>query len=498
MAGSAITVTSPVDGRSVGVVPDHDAHEVADVLAELAQRQPAWERSGFGERAAWLRRYRDWLLDHADELAEILQAETGKPWVEANLEVPYVVDVINYYTKHGENFLAEERPRNHGLMTAPKRQLLVRRPYQLVGVISPWNFPLGLALIDVVPALLAGAAVVAKPSEFTPLSSLRAAQGWAEIGAPPVFASVTGRGATGAAVVDGVDYVQFTGSTRTGRAIAHVAAERLIPCGLELGGKDAMIVLDDADLVRAANAAVWGGMANAGQMCTSVERVYVEASVYEEFVTLVADRVRALRVGEEKRDFGFDVGPLANSAQADIVGSHVADAIDKGAKAVVGGAVDGNFAEPTVLVDVDHTMVCMQEETFGPTLPIMKVAHEHEAVSWANDSPYGLSATVFSGDPARAERIARQLDAGGVNINDVFGNLFTLPLAQSGWKTSGLGGRNGGAYGITKYTQGQAIVTARVTPRNELIWYPYTKLRYSLVRRAGRLLGAADLRRKLG
>ncbi|MEV5003980.1 aldehyde dehydrogenase family protein [Nocardioides sp. LML1-1-1.1] len=495
---SMIDVTSPADGRRVGQIGSQLRDSVSDVVASLRGSQPAWEGIGPHDRAGWLRRYRDWLLDNHDRLCGLLQAETGKPWTEANLDLPYVVDVTNYYAKNAARFLADQRPARHSLLTITKRQLVTRRAYPVVGVITPWNFPLGLTLIDAVPALLAGASVVVKPSEFTPLATRAAVDGWTEIGAPPVFACVTGAGETGAAVVDEVDYVQFTGSTRTGKAIAKSAATRLIPCSLELGGKDAMLVLADADLPRAANAAVWGGIANAGQMCTSVERVYVEASVYDEFVNLVTDRVRALRLGSDATGYRYDVGPLATSTQVDIVRRHVADALERGARVLVGGQNSGQFFEPTVLVDVDHSMLCMTEETFGPTLPIMRVADVDEAVQLANDSAYGLSATIFSRDTRRAEEVARLLQSGAVNINDVFSNLFALPVPQSGWKQSGMGARNGGVYGIQKFTRPQAIVTSRLmTPRSELTWYPYTASRTAVLRRAARLLGAGDLRRKL-
>jgi len=496
---SAITVCSPVTGRVIDSVPQIDADAVAAVIGELRVAQAGWADLSPRARAAHLLRYRDWLLDNEFRLAEMLQRETGKPWAEANLEIPYIVDAINYYARTAPRLLADRTPPRHGMIAATKRQLVVQRPYPVVGVITPWNFPLGLSLLDAVPALLAGAAVVVKPSEFTPLTVAAAIEGWKAVGAPRVLECVVGAGETGAAVVDNVDYVQFTGSTRTGKAIAHAAAERLIPCGLELGGKDAMIVLDDADMVRAANAAVWGAMANSGQMCTSVERVYVEAGVYEEFIGLVVEKLKALRVGEDDQQFRYDVGPLATAAQLAIVCDHVDDAVGRGAKVLAGGArVEGSgFFQPTLLVDVDHTMLCMQRETFGPTLPVMKVRDEDEAVRLANDSEYGLSATVFSTNRDRAERIARRLDTGAVNINDVFGNLFTLSLPQGGWKQSGLGRRNG-TDAVLKYSRPQAIVSARLQPRSEFIWYPYTAMRGAIVHRVGRLIGARGLRRRLG
>lgn len=463
------------------------AESVSETVAGLREEQHAWAALPAADRARWLKAYRDWLWDNQSRLESLLMQETGKPVAEAGMEIPYVVEAINYHSRRAPTLLADRRPRPHGLLAITKRQLVVQRPYPVVGVITPWNFPIGLSLLDAVPALLAGCSVVVKPSELTPLAVSGAIAGWSQIGAPPVLAVVTGDGGVGAAVVDQVDFVEFTGSPRTGRAIARAAAERLIPCALELGGKDAMIVLADADIERAANAAVWGAMANCGQMCVSVERVYVEAPVYPQFVSAVTAKAAALRVGT-------DIGALTSPAQRDIVRHHVEDALARGATALVG---DRRGEGPTVLIDVDDEMLCMAEETFGPVLPVMCVADEREAVRRANESRYGLSAVVFSGDRKRAERLARLLDAGAVNVNDVFGNLFTLALPQGGWKESGLGAR-GGSDAVAKFCRPQAIVSARVTPRRELTWYPYTPVRRALVHRIARVVGARGLRRRFG
>lgn len=494
-------VRSPADGTVVGAVVDHSPDAVAATVAHVRAEQVAWETLGPDGRATWLRRYRDWLLDHATELADLLQSETGKPWQEATFEIPVAVDHINYCADRAAEFLGERRPRPHGLLTAAKKLSVSYRPYPVVAVICPWNFPLLIGLVDAVPALLAGAAVVLKPSEFTPLATRRAVDGWREIGAPGVFTCLTGAGATGAALIDEVDYVQFTGSTRTGKAIAHRAAERLIPCSLELGGKDAMIVLADADLERSANGAVWGAMFNAGQACVSVERVYVEAPAHDEFVNRVSEKLGALRQGADDRGFQCDVGPLATEAQLEIVERQVGDALAKGARVTVGGArseLDGLFFEPTLLLDVDHTMEVMREETFGPTLPVMKVADADEAIRLANDSPYGLSASVWTRDAARGREVARRLEAGAVNINDVLANIFTFPVPHSGWKQSGIGARLGGAAGVRKYCRVQSVTEARFAPRSELFWYPYTARKGKFVARVLRFLTARDASRRLG
>ena len=498
----SIDVTSPEEGSVVGSAPDQGPDEVRAAVARLRQNQAAWQALGPSGRGEWVGRLSDWLFDNDERVAELLQRETGKPWQEATLEVPTAIDLIEYYRKRARAFLADSHPRPHGLLTASKRLTIAYRPYPVVGVICPWNFPILIGLGDSLPALLAGAAVAIKPSELTPLATREIVRGWREdLGAPGVFECVTGPGATGAALVDEADYVQFTGSTRTGRQIAQRAAERLIPYSLELGGKDAMIVLADADLERAANGAVWGSMANCGQACTSVERVYVEEPVYDEFVALVAERVRGLRQGAGGKRFDADVGALASDAQLAIVERHVSEALANGARALVGGKRanrPGAFFAPTVLVDVDQSMSCMREETFGPTLPVMQVHDEDEAIRLANDSSYGLSATVWTRDRERGERFASRLEVGAVNVNDMFTNVLTFPVPQGGWKDSGIGARFGGAHGIRKYCRPQAVTATRLAPRSELLWYPYARRKGGLARRLTRFLLARDWRRRLG
>ena len=336
-----VDVHNPATGELVGSVAVQSAEAVTAVVDELRAHQSSWEALGPDARAAWLRKLRNWLLDNESRLVDILAAETGKPRVEAAFEVMVTCDAINYYADRARKFLAEKRFRPHGPLTSTKKLTRVYRPYPVVGVITPWNFPLLIPGVDAVAALLAGAAVLVKPSEVTPLSARELARGWEQIGAPPVLACVTGLGATGAAVVDAVDMVQFTGSTRTGRAIAARAGERLIPCGVELGGKDPAIVLADADLSRAANGVAWAALFNSGQACISVERVYVEAPVYDRFVALLTERVLSVRQGIDNGSYSVDVGALVTEQQVEIVRSHVQDAVAHGATVATGGKATG-------------------------------------------------------------------------------------------------------------------------------------------------------------
>ncbi|GAB2642673.1 aldehyde dehydrogenase family protein [Nocardioides ginkgobilobae] len=493
-----LDIRRPADGAVLRSVPIDDKHRVAALAEDLRSAQQAWQAIGPAARATWLRRWRTWILEHTDELTDLLISETGKARPDALVETTASCEFISYYADHAKEFLAPERVASGGLLSLPKRLTRSYRPYPLVGLVIPWNFPITLFLMDAAPALAAGCAVLTKSSEMTPLTCARVIEGWHEIGAPPVLRHVVGAGDTGAAVVEAVDFVQFTGSTATGRRVAARCAELLKPVSLELGGKDAAIVLEDADLDRAAHGIVWGGIFNSGQVCISVERVYAVEAVYDELVRKVAAVLQSLKQGAGARD---DVGAMVTLDQVDTVERHVRDAQKSGARVLVGGkrASRGNYYAPTLLVDVDHTMSCMTEETFGPTLPIMRVADEAEAIALANDSEYGLSASVWTRDVARGRRIADQLDVGAVNINDVFSNLFAVGLPHSGWKASGLGARLGGAQGLRKYCRVQAITEPRIPiTTKELTWYPYSARRTAIAGRVLRLAAGRGLRQRLG
>jgi acyl-CoA reductase-like NAD-dependent aldehyde dehydrogenase len=495
---STLTVRNPADGRVVGTVPIEMPDAVAAKAGELRLFQPEWEGLGPRGRKRWLLKYQDWVLDNSERIVDLVQSESGKTRSEASLEPTLIATWLGYLAGNAERFLADEHPRSFNPLAVTKKLTTTYRPYPVVGVISPWNFPFMMPALDALPALAAGAAVLVKPSEVTPLSAVEFVRGWAEIGAPPVLVVATGRGGTGAAVIDNVDFVQFTGSSATGRKVAVACAERLLPYSLELGGKDPALVLADADLDRAANGIVWGGMFNSGQACVSVERVYVEAPVYDEFVAKLTEKVRQLRQGNDERKFLYDVGPLATGAQRDKVQLHVDDAVAAGARVTTGGKPTGTgtYFEPTVLVDVDQSMSCMTEETFGPTLPVVKVADEEEAIRLANDSRYGLSATVWTGDKERGDRVARRLDVGAVNVNDVMSNGFAFDLPMGGWKHSGVGTRLGGAAGILKYCRPQAITSPRIPAQaKELLWYPASRRRANFAMGLLRASAARGVRR---
>ncbi|CAJ1493582.1 aldehyde dehydrogenase family protein [[Mycobacterium] kokjensenii] len=455
------TVYSPATGEAAGEVRWTDPADVETIATGLRAAQREWERRGAKGRAKALARYAVWLGDNRDEIEKLLIAETGKSGTDAAQEVPLLIMILSYVIKVMDKAVAPEtRPASTPLLKI-KKITVHYRPRPVVGVIAPWNYPVANALMDAIGALAAGCAVLLKPSEQTPLTAELLRQGWLASGAPDVFAVVQGAREVAEAVIDNSDYVQFTGSTATGRKVAERAASRLVPVSLELGGKDPMIVCEDADIDLAAHAAVWGAMFNAGQTCVSVERVYVLEPVYDKFVAAVVRDVEALQMGVGE---GNHFGALISDQQLAVTERHVKAALAAGARALTGGqrrSGPGSFYLPTVLVDVDHSMACMTEETFGPTLPIMKVASVEEAIRLANDSAYGLSASVFSADVARAKDIALQLDCGAVNVNDVISNLMCTTAPMGGWKTSGIGARFGGEDGIRKFCRQETVVAPR-------------------------------------
>jgi len=500
LATEQIEVLNPANGETIATISADPPAAVAATVARVRANQADWEAMGIEGRYHWLGKLRDWLLDNSERVADTMQAETGKVRADTAIESIYLTDLINFYGTKAAKFLAEENVRPHSPLMATKKLSVLYRPYPVVGVISPWNFPLALAMGDAIPALQAGAAVVVKPSEFTPLGLAEIVRAWKEeIGAPDVFDCVQGTAETGGALVDEVDFIQFTGSDRTGRKVMARAAETLTPVSLELGGKDPMIVLSDADLDRAANAATWGGMYNSGQVCLSVERIYVEEPVYDEFVSKLVKEVGVLRQGPDGKTPEKDVGAMTSPNQTAIVEDHVNDALANGASALVGGkrvAGSGDYFEPTVLVDVDHSMKVMRDETFGPVVGVMKVRDSEEALRLANDSRYGLAGSVF-GAKERAEKVARRIDAGAVNVNDVIVNYVAMDVPMGGWKQSGIGFRHG-EYGIKKYCRPGSVVVTRFGGKRELTWYPYTKARRGLVGRAARAFNARDIKRRLG
>jgi acyl-CoA reductase-like NAD-dependent aldehyde dehydrogenase len=482
-----IAVENPATGETAAHVRDMDAAQVAELVARARSAQPGWEALGVESRARVLDRLRRWLIDNRDRVADTIIEETGKAREDAMMaEVFLTADSLKFWGKRSKRWLADERVRPSSLLTLGKKLYVRYRPFGVVGVIGPWNYPLSNSFGDCIPALMAGNSVVLKPSEVTPLTSLLMEQAMRAAGAPDdVFLVATGAGETGAALIDDVDMVMFTGSTATGRKVMARAAETLTPVSLELGGKDPMIVLRDADIERAANAAVYYGYSNGGQICISVERVYVEEPIYDEFVQKVVDKTRALRQGPPSGPGSVEVGAVTFPRQAEIIDSHVKDAVEHGAKVLTGGRLrpgPGRFYEPTVLTDVDHSMKIMTDETFGPTLPIMKVPDADEALRLANDSRYGLNSSVWTRDLERGQQIADRIEAGSTCVNDTNVNYAAQELPFGGWHESGIGVRHGAA-GIRKYCRTHSVLVTRFGPKREVHMFPYSKRGSKMIER---------------
>ncbi|HJR07517.1 MAG TPA: aldehyde dehydrogenase family protein [Pyrinomonadaceae bacterium] len=469
----------PATGKEVGRVPVASAGEVARAVERARAAQVAWGARSYAERGRVLLRAREAVLDEMDAIAELISRESGKPVAEAlMMELVPSLDLMQFFARRTARLLKPERISigQYALMGRSSR--VIYKPLGVVGIISPWNFPWATPLGEVVMSLMAGNGVVLKPSELTPLVGLKIGEVFKSAGLPDgLLTVVTGAGTTGAAVVEaGVDKIMFTGSVATGRRVAEAAARRLIPCVLELGGKDPMIVFEDANMEAAAQAAVWGAFANAGQACASVERCYVQESVAEPFTARVVELTRALKQGAGTRE-GTDIGTMSSARQREIVEAHISDAVAHGARVLAGGGRGeknvGSFHEPTVIDRVDHTMELMREETFGPVLPLMTFKTEEEAIARANDSPYGLTASVWTGDIGRGVRVAKRLEAGTVMVNEV---LYTHGIAQTPWggvKLSGIG-RTHGRAGLLELVSAQHIHINRLARLHDLWWFNYT------------------------
>ena len=491
--GRGIAVEAPATGETLGEVPILDAAAVAELVAQARAARPAWEALGFEGRAKVFRAAQKWLIANSQRMLETICAETGKTYEDGQVEVSVAAGSFAFWAKMSSRYLSDEKLRSASPLALGRKVLVRYSPLGVVGVIGPWNYPLVNLFCDCVPALMAGNAVVMKPSEVTPLTALLTVEMMREAGLPDgVLQVATGLGETAQALIDDVDFVMFTGSTATGRKVMERAARTLTPVSLELGGKDPMIVCADADVERAANAAAYYSMNNSGQVCISVERVYVEQPVYDEFVAKVLENVKAIRQGPPGGPGEVEVGAITGPGQLDIIERHVDDARERGASVLTGGARragGGRFYEPTVMVGVDHSMACMREETFGPTLPIMRVADVDEAVRLANDSPYGLQASVYTRDQAKAEAIARRLQAGAVTVNDAQVNYTVFNAPMGGWKSSGVGVRHGPA-GIRKYCHTQTILftPAPFAPKRDIHMFPYAPWRSRLLARVVKMV----------
>lgn len=472
-AGSHVEVINAMTGRPLGDVPRCTVDDVADAAKRARAVQSAWATRPINERAAVLLRFHDLVLQHQDEALDLIQLENGKARRHAFEEILDVCLTARYYANTAADYLSPKRRQGAQLILTQVTEL--HHAKGLVGIISPWNYPLTLGISDALPAIVAGNAVLAKPDQQTPFSALWAVRLLEEAGMPPGLVQVvTGSGAElGASIIEQSDYLMFTGSTAVGRTAAAQAGERLIDCSMELGGKNALLVLDDADVGKAVSGAVRAAFSNTGQLCISVERIYVPGTMWDDFTTRFATAAKAMELSAAL-DYSADMGSLISDKQLKTVAGHVDDAVAKGATVLAGGKprpdIGPYFYEPTILSGVRDDMAVFADETFGPVVSLYRVDSEEEAIDKANDSPYGLNFSVWTSDPKHGGQVAARLQAGTVNINEAYAAAWaSVDAPMGGMKASGLGRRHG-EHGILKYTEPQTIAVERLLPVGAPPW----------------------------
>jgi acyl-CoA reductase-like NAD-dependent aldehyde dehydrogenase len=482
MENPLLTATNPATGKAIGTVPITPEQQIPEMVGRARTAQESWSALPFAERAKVLTMLRAVVVSRAAEIAETISRGMGKPLVDALVgDVGLVLDEFNEYIEHGAHWLADEPVAVPPKFGTGKRALIRYVPRGVVCLIAPWNFPFGIAMGPLIPALAAGNAVILKPTSAVPMVGVLLEEIFREafVDHPDLVQVVHGPGALGSVVATspGVDFVSFTGSTKVGREIEAALAPLLRPALLELGGSDPAIVTDDANIERAANGIVWGRFMNNGQVCAAVKRVYVQRGVAASFIGKVIEKVEALRVGPYT-DHAADVGPLANSRGVEAMTAQLQDALDRGAVLETGGFMpkdsDGLFWPPTVLTNVDASMRVMNEEVFGPILPIQIVENDDEAVREANRSEEGLDAYVFCGNPERAERIANRLDAGTVDINEAVVNYVIAALPFGGIKQSGIN-RYHGKIGLRLFSNIKSMVIGDGKLDTEAYWFPHSE-----------------------
>ncbi|TYL45244.1 succinate-semialdehyde dehydrogenase (NADP(+)) [Nocardioides sp. BGMRC 2183] len=464
-SGRTNTVHSPIDGAPLAHIPQSSAEDVAEAFRRARVAQAAWARTSLEDRSAALLRLHDIVLDRQDEILDLIQLESGKARKHAFDEPLHIALTARYYARTAHDHL--DTRRKVGVVPGLTRVELNQVPKGVVGIISPWNYPFTMALCDGLPALLAGNAVVTKPDAQTMLSALLGARMLEEAGFPKdLWQVVAGPGRElGTPIIERSDYICFTGSTATGKVIARQCAERLIGCSLELGGKNPILVLRDADIERAAEGAVRASFSNAGQLCVSTERMFVADQVYDRFMERFVARTQALTLGATL-SWESDMGTLISADQLETVTAHVEDAVAKGAVVRAGGRPRPDLApyfyEPTILEGVSPEMTCFGHETFGPVVSVYRFHDEADAVARANDGDYGLNASIYSSDGDRARRIAASIKCGTVNINEAFAATFaSIDAPMGGMRESGMGRRQG-SEGILRYTEPQSVATQRL------------------------------------
>lgn len=479
--GRTLKSWEPATGDLLGEVPIASRDDVLRTIARARKAQLAWGVLPVEERATRLLRFRDALVERADEIVEVVSRECGKPRSDAfGHEVLIAVDQLTYYCKNAERILAPRELPLH--LLKHKKSVVHHVPRGVVGIISPWNFPFVIPMADLFAALVSGNAVVVKPSEVTPLVIRKAKEIFDTTGLPEdLFGVVYGLADVGQALIEGgIQKLVFTGSVETGRKVAAACGANLVPCVMELGGKAPLIACDDCDVERTAHAIVFGGFANSGQACISVERVYAHEAVHDALVERVRVLTEKLRQGPPQTEI-VDVGAIIFDKQLDVAERHVADAKAKGARVLAGGKRKpgpGMFFEPTIIAGCNHTMTVMKEEIFGPIVPFQKVSSDDEAVRLANDSHLGLNAYVFTKDREKGNRLAQRIEAGSIVVNDVLINYAAVEAPFGGLKQSGFG-RVHGDDALRDMSEIRHVLTSRLPePASDPTWFPYSSRTY--------------------
>lgn len=474
---------NPGNGEVIGHSMIHSPEEVAGLIAQAREAQPEWQALSVKERAKMISKIQPYMVDHMDQLAETVARDNGKTRIDALAsEIFPGIAALSYYCKKAKSFLKDRTLGPGSLLLINKRSKIIRVPHGVIGIISPWNYPFSIPFSEVIMGLLAGNCVILKAATETQLAGLALNECIQTAGLPRgVFTYINMRGSQASKTLldNHVDKLFFTGSVGVGKQLSQLATKTLTPVCLELGGNDAMLVCEDADLYRAASGAIWAGFQNAGQSCGGVERIYVHETVYQSFLSILKQKTEALRVGYDT-DFSMDIGCMTTLRQVDTVKHHVDDALAKGAVIYAQAKGPKNtdspyFVAPMVLTQVDHTMLVMSDETFGPVMGVMKVKTMDEAVELANDSTLGLTCSVWSKNRKNAEGLARQIKTGVATIND---HLMSHALAETPWggpKETG-GGRTHGDIGFAEMTYPQVLVHDYYTPpaRKNLWWHPFS------------------------
>jgi succinate-semialdehyde dehydrogenase/glutarate-semialdehyde dehydrogenase len=489
---------NPATLEAIGEIETTPVEKISEIAKRAKEAFEGWKKLSIKERKIYLRKARSYVYDNFEEISNLVMREVGKAITEAvNSEIVMTLDLFDYYLRNTEHILRESSPTIRALILRHKKNHVIYEPKGVIGIISPWNYPFNIPMGQIIPALISGNCVIFKPSELTPLCGLKIEEIFKSAGLPEgVFNLIIGLGDVGASLVESdIDKICFTGSTKVGKKIMETASKKLTPVTLELGGKDPVIVCDDADIERASSGVVWGAFYNAGQTCVSIERCYINKKIADEFINKVVEKTLKLKQGYGI-EADVEIGPMISENQFKIVEKQVEEAKKNGARVLTGGKRNENFPgyfyEPTVMVDVNHNMEVMSEETFGPVLPIVIVENDEEAIKRANDSKFGLSAAIWTKNLKHGEKIARELKAGSITINDSLYHFGISDVPIGGVKESGFG-RTHAKEGLLEMVNTKYVGIDARTWEHKLYWYGYNQSLYDAMKAAVKFLYSKNI-----